>query len=404
MIGNKFVPVVTSLLENDLYKFTMWQALLHSHPATQAEYEFKCRNRPEYPLSDLVEELNQQIDHLCSLSFADAELEYLKNLRYMKSDFIDFLSIFRLQRKFIKAYAEGETLHIKAVGPMLHTMPFEIYILQTVNELYFRRFDAATCLSTGLANLENKIEFIKATFSNGQGIKRNPFEFYDFGLRRRFSAKVHDVVVQKLAKELPQNFKGTSNVLLAKKYNLVPIGTHGHEWFGLFQGLSVPIRDFQKAAMQTWVDEYRGDLGTALTDMVGMDSFLLDFDLYFAKLFDSLRHDSGDPFAWGDKAIAHYGKLKIDPNTKRLVFSDGLDFPMAVKLYDYFADRTMTGFGIGTNLTNDCGIPALNIVMKLVKCNGQPVCKISDTAGKTQCADQEFLAHLRHVFNIPTPA
>lgn len=401
MNATKFVPVVRSLLENDLYKFTMWQALLHSHPATHAVYEFKCRNVPEYPLAQLAEELNDQIDHLCSLTFSEDELGYLRGLRFMKPDFIDFLSIFRFQRKFITVSTDGDSLMVKAVGPMLHTMQFEIYILQTVNELYFRRFDQATCSDVGLKNLRAKVELIK---SAAEGIAKNrphPFEFFDFGLRRRFSSEMHERVVSILAAEVPDHFKGTSNVYLAKKHNLVPIGTHGHEWFGLFQGQSVPLRDFQKAALQTWVDEYRGDLGTALTDMVGMDAFLQDFDLYFAKLFDSLRHDSGDPIAWGEKALAHYEKLKIDTHTKRLVFSDGLDLGTALKIYDHFVDRTLTGFGVGTNLTNDTGVKPLNIVMKLVQCNGQPVCKVSDTPGKTQCQDAEFLAHIRHVFNKP---
>ncbi|MGB0128080.1 MAG: nicotinate phosphoribosyltransferase, partial [Rhodocyclaceae bacterium] len=151
------------------------------------------------------------------------------------------------------------------------------------------------------------------------------------------------------------------------------------------------------------VQEYRGDLGIALTDVVGMDAFLADFDLYFAKLFDGLRHDSGDPVAWGEKALAHYAKLRIDPHTKRLVFSDGLDLDTAFDLYGHFADRVMTGFGIGTHLTNDMGIPALNIVMKLVACNGQPVAKLSDAPGKTLCDDQTFLAYLRQVFNHSLP-
>jgi nicotinate phosphoribosyltransferase len=204
-----------------------------------------------------------------------------------------------------------------------------------------------------------------------------------------------------LAREVPQFFKGTSNVYLAKKYDLVPIGTMAHEYLQSYQSFGVRLRDFQKAALEGWVQEYRGDLGTALTDVVGMDAFLADFDLYFAKLFDGLRHDSGDPVVWGEKAIAHYAKLRIDPCTKRLVFSDGLDLPTAFSLYRHFADRTMTGFGIGTNLTNDTGITPLNIVMKLVSCNGQPVAKLSDAKGKTLCKDETFLAYLRQVFNHP---
>ena len=392
-------PVVKSLLETDLYKFTMWQALLHAYPATHAEYEFACRNRPQFPLAELAGDMNAQMDHLCTLRFSEDELDYLRSLRYIKPDFVDFLSLFHPQRKFIAVYTEGENLCVRAEGPMVHTMPFEIYVLQTVNALYFRRFDQQACMREGMARLHTKTELIRSSTANIAAGRPHPFEFADFGLRRRFSSAMHEAVVSHVVKEVPQYFTGTANVYLARKYHLVPIGTHGHEWFGLFQGLPVRLRDFQKAALQAWVDEYRGDLGTALTDMVGMDAFLVDFDLYFAKLFDSLRHDSGDPIAWGEKALAHYARLKIDPRTKRLVFSDSLDLHKALRLYDHFADRVKTGFGIGTNLTNDTGVPALNIVMKLVPCNSQPVCKISDTEGKASCKDAQFLRYLRHVFD-----
>ncbi len=394
------IPVVKSLLETDLYKFTMWQALLHAYPATQAEYEFSCRNRPQFPLAELADEMNAQMDHLCTLGFSEDELDYLRSLRYIKPDFVDFLSLFRLQRKFISVYAEGEKLCVRAEGPMVHTLPFEIYVLQTVNELYFRRFDHAACMKEGMARLQEKIELIRRSADTIAANRAHPFEFFDFGVRRRFSSAMQAEVVAALAKEVPDYFKGTSNVYLAWKHDLLPIGTHAHEWFGLFQGQSVRLRDFQKAALQAWVDEYRGDLGTALTDMVGMDAFLEDFDLYFAKLFDSLRHDSGDPIVWGEKALAHYARLRINPHTKRLVFSDGLDVSKAFSIYDHFADRVPTGFGIGTNLTNDTGLPTLNIIMKLVRCNGQPVCKISDTPGKTSCKDEAFLGYLRQVFNL----
>jgi nicotinate phosphoribosyltransferase len=207
-------------------------------------------------------------------------------------------------------------------------------------------------------------------------------------------------VVGTLKRVVPMYFKGTSNVLLAKELELVPIGTMAHEYLQTYQALGVRLRDFQKAALEGWVQEYRGDLGVALTDVVGMDAFLADFDLYFAKLFDGLRHDSGDPVVWGEKALAHYTKLRIDAHTKRLVFSDGLDLQTAIRLYRTFADRTQTGFGIGTNLTNDVGFTPLNIVMKLTGCNGQPVAKLSDSPGKTLCEDQTFLAYLRQVFQI----
>ena len=203
-----------------------------------------------------------------------------------------------------------------------------------------------------------------------------------------------------LQREVPRFFKGTSNVYLAHRLGLVAIGTMAHEYLQSYQALDVRLRDFQKAALEDWVQEYRGDLGIALTDVVGMDAFLADFDLYFAKLFDGLRHDSGDPFVWGEKALAHYAPLRIDAHTKRLVFSGGLDLDKAFTIYRRFADRTQLGFGIGTNLSNDVGLTPLNIVMKLVRCNAQPVAKLSDSPGKTLCSDQTFLAYLRQVFNV----
>lgn len=392
-------PVVQSLLETDLYKFTMWQALLHSHPNTQTEYAFVCRNSTAYPLAELKEDVERELDHLCALNFTEDELDYLRSLRFIKSDFTDFLTVFHFQRKFIKVSTDGDNLQIVATGPQVHVMGFEIFVLHIVNELYFRRLQTEQSLVEGRNRLAAKIEQIREF--GKEAPRAHPFEFFDFGLRRRFSGEWHDEVVATLAREVPQFFKGTSNVYLAKKHKLVPIGTMAHEYLQSYQSFGVRLRDFQKAALEDWVQEYRGDLGTALTDVVGMDAFLSDFDLYFAKLFDGLRHDSGDPVVWGEKALAHYAKLRIDAHTKRLVFSDGLNLETAFSLYRHFADRTMTGFGIGTNLTNDTGIKALNIVMKLMSCNGQPVAKLSDSAGKTLCTDETFLAYLRQVFHHP---
>jgi nicotinate phosphoribosyltransferase len=230
----------------------------------------------------------------------------------------------------------------------------------------------------------------------------HPFEFFDFGVRRRYGRDWQREVVTTLARELPQFFKGTSSVLLARDLGLVPIGTMGHEYLQTFQATGVRLRDFQRAALEEWVQEYRGDLGIALTDTVGMDAFLADFDLYFAKLFDGLRQDSGDPVTWGEKALQHYEKLRIDAHRKRLVFSDSLDPAKAVTLYRHFGNRVQMGFGIGTNLTNDVGLKPLNIVMKLVEVNGQPVAKLSDAPGKTLATDETFLAYLRQVFGVAT--
>ncbi|RMW96803.1 nicotinate phosphoribosyltransferase [Allofranklinella schreckenbergeri] len=396
-------PIITSLLDTDLYKFTMWQAMLHRHPQVQAEYRFVCRQKPEFALAGLIDAVNAELDHLCQLRFTEQELHYLGGLRFIKSDFIDFLRIFQFQRAFIQARVEGDALRIEAKGPQVHVMAFEIFVLAIVNELYFRQFDAQAALAEGQRRLSANVEELKTL--GREAALRHPFELFDFGVRRRYSRAWQYHVVKTFAEETPQWFKGTSNVRLAMDLGIVPIGTMAHEYFQTYQALGVvQLRNFQKAAMESWVQEYRGDLGIALTDTVGMDAFLRDFDLYFAKLFDGLRHDSGDPIVWGEKALAHYARLRIDPHAKRLVFSDGLTVPEALRIYHHFADRTQCGFGIGTQLTNNMGLQPLSIVMKLTRANGQPVAKISDTPGKLLCEDQTFLDYLRQVFQVGMPA
>jgi len=397
-------PIITNLLDTDLYKFTMWEVFLHAYPGNQSEYRFVCRNRPQLPLSTLVRGVEAQIEQLCGLRFTEEDLQYLSTKSYFKSDFIDFLRIFQFQRRYIDVRAEGEKLVIVARGPQIHVMGFEIFILSIVNELYFEAFSGEGVLDEGRRRLGAKIHSLETFQSLAQipgGARRHPFQFFEFGTRRRFTKQWQEEVVGRLAREVPQFFKGTSNMHLARKYNLAAIGTMAHEYLQTFQAVGVQLKDFQKAALEAWVQEYRGDLGTALTDVVGMAAFLADFDLYFAKLFDGLRHDSGDAVAWGEAALAHYARLRVDSHTKRLVFSDGLTITRALEIYSIFADRVMCGFGIGTHLSNDMGVEPLNIVMKLMTCNGQPVAKISDSPGKTLCDDPTFLAYLRQVFHHP---
>ncbi|TAN29299.1 MAG: nicotinate phosphoribosyltransferase [Castellaniella sp.] len=398
MSSAPFQPIIQSLLDTDLYKFTMWQALLHRHPAAQAEYRFICRTRPEFPLAPLVAEVQRQIDHLCSLRFHQDELDYLGGLRYIKPDFVDFLSLFHFQPRFITVRPDGDSISIVARGPQVHVMAFEIFVLAIVNELYFRRYDKPEVLAEGRRRLQKKIDLLHE-FSR-EPKRRFPLQMSDFGLRRRFSRTWQAEVLKTLRQQVPQYVTGTSNVDLARECDLVPVGTMAHEYLQSYQAFGkVRLRDFQRTALEDWVQEYRGDLGIALTDVVGMKAFLADFDLYFAKLFDGLRHDSGDPIVWGELAIAHYQALRIDPATKRFVFSDGLDLPQALRIYRHFADRVQLAFGIGTNLSNDLGPEPLNIVMKLFYCNGMPTAKLPDSPGKIHCTDETFLAYLRQVFN-----
>ncbi|MCG9483209.1 nicotinate phosphoribosyltransferase [Acinetobacter pittii] len=395
-------PIIHSLLDTDLYKFTMLQVVLHKFPQTHSVYHFRCRNLEDtvYPLVDILDDLNEQLDHLCNLKYKEDELQYLRKLRFIKSDFVDYLELFQLKRRFIQASIDAEgRLDIHIEGPMVQAMMFEIFVLAIVNELYFSRIKTDQVWAEGERRLQAKLELIQQ-YEKSQQPNDPPFLVSDFGTRRRYSFAWQKHVVAAFHKTVPNVFRGTSNVLLAKELNITPIGTMAHEFLQAFQALDVRLRDFQKAALETWVQEYRGDLGIALTDVVGMDAFLRDFDLYFAKLFDGLRHDSGDPYEWGDKAYAHYRKLKIDTKTKMLTFSDGLNLPKAWELHQYFKDRFQVSFGIGTNLTNDMGQKPLNIVLKLVECNGQSVAKISDSPGKTMTDNDTFLAYLRQVFEI----
>ncbi|MBH0085318.1 nicotinate phosphoribosyltransferase [Psychrobacter sp. SCQQ22] len=403
-----YAPIITSLLDNDLYKFTMLQAMLHQFPQTHGVYRFRCRNNKDalYPLADIKEQLERQLDSLCELRFLEDELEYLRGLRFMRSDFVDYLELFKLKRRFITVSTDEEgRLFIDIEGPMIQAMFFEVFVLAIVNELYFDALSSDIVIEEGQRRLDEKVVLLhqyaaEQTKENGD---TPPFIVADFGTRRRFSKAWQAHVVQTLHHAEPKIVSGTSNVYLAKKLGMTPIGTMAHEFMQAFQALDVRLRDSQKAALEAWVHEYRGDLGIALTDVVGMDAFLRDFDLYFAKLFDGLRHDSGDPYIWGDKAIAHYEKLKIDPKTKILTFSDGLNLNKAWELHQYFKDRIRTSFGIGTNLTNDMGITPINIVLKLVECNGQPVAKLSDSPGKTMINNDTYLAYLRQVFEVDEP-
>lgn len=403
-----FEPIITSLLDNDLYKFTMLQAMLHQFPQTHGVYRFRCRNNKDtlYPLADIKDELEQQLDNLCELRFLEDELEYLRGLRFMRSDFVDYLELFKLKRRFITVSTDDKgRLFIDIEGPMIQAMFFEVFVLAIVNELYFDALSNASVIEEGQRRLDEKVTLLHQYATEQEKCDANtpPLIIADFGTRRRFSKAWQAHVVETLHKAEPKIVSGTSNVYLAKKLGMTPIGTMAHEFMQAFQALDVRLRDSQKAALEAWVHEYRGDLGIALTDVVGMDAFLRDFDLYFAKLFDGLRHDSGDPYIWGDKAIAHYKNLKIDPRTKILTFSDGLDLDKAWDLHQYFKGQIKTSFGIGTNLTNDMGITPINIVLKLVECNGQPVAKLSDSPGKTMINNDTYLAYLRQVFEVDEP-
>lgn len=396
-----FKPAISTLLDTDLYKFTMWQVMLHHNPEATGMSQFICRNTPQYPLADLVGDVREQLEHLCSLRFTEHDIGLLSTRNYIKRDFLEWLGIFRFQMKFLEVAADGEGLRIIARGPLVHVTAFEIFVLSIVNELYFRRLATPAVLVEGRRRLAAKVEHLKSFMSDPKNLRRHPYEFFDFGTRRRFSREWHDEVIATLAREVPQWFRGTSNVELAFKHGVAPIGTMAHEHMQKHQGLgNVQLRRSVRAALEEWVQEYRGDLGIALTDVITTDAFLRDFDLYYTKLFDGVRHDSGDPDEWARKVLEHYKRLRVDARTKRLVFSNALTFDESFRLYLHWGDAAQHGSGIGTWLSNDLGLTPLNIVMKLKQVNNQPVAKISDDPRKALGEDPVFLAYLKQVFDV----
>jgi nicotinate phosphoribosyltransferase len=393
--------IITSLLDTDLYKFTMMQVVLHQFPGAQVEYRFRCRNAG-VALAPLVSEIRDEIRALCSLRFQDAELAYLRSLRFIKSDFVDFLGLFKLGEKYVQVtpLPSGE-IDITIQGPWLHTILFEIPVLAIVNEVYFRNTQKVPDFPEGRRRLDAKIGQLQEP-----GLAE--LKIADYGTRRRFSRAWHEEVLRVLCARLGTGthgqFAGTSNVLYAMKLGLTPLGTMAHEYLQACQALGPRLRDSQVFGFEVWAKEYRGDLGIALSDVYGMSAFLRDFDLYFCKLFDGARHDSGDPFAWGERLLQHYRDNRVDPLTKTLIFSDALTVPRTIELFRRFHGRCQLAFGIGTNLTNDLGYEPLQVVIKMTRCNGQPVAKLSDTPGKGMCDDEKYLAYLRQVFDIPSAA
>ncbi|WP_459205868.1 nicotinate phosphoribosyltransferase [Pseudomonas sp. MLB6B] len=391
--------IVQNLLDTDFYKITMMQAVLHNYPNAEVEWEFRCRNGED--LSPYLAEIRYQVEQLAEVSVTLDQLAYLEKIPFIKPDFIRFLSLFRFNLRYVHiGLDDSGQLAIRVRGPWLHVILYEIPLLAIVSEVRNRQRYRDVRLEQVGERLYQKLDWLHQEASDAE---LAGLQLADFGTRRRFSYPVQEEVVHILKRDFPGRFVGTSNVHLAREHELKPIGTMAHEWFMAHQQLGPRLVDSQVAALECWVREYRGLLGIALTDCITMDAFMGDFDLYFAKLFDGLRHDSGDPLAWAEKAIAHYQRLGIDPASKTLIFSDGLDFAKSLALYRALHGRINVSFGIGTQLTCDIpGVQPMNMVIKMTECNGAPVAKISDSPGKTQCRDENFVSYLRHVFNVPS--
>jgi nicotinate phosphoribosyltransferase len=387
--------LIQSLLDTDLYKFTMMQVVLHHFPGAQVEYQFRCRTegvdlRPDLPA------IRAAAADLCRLRFREDELLYLRGLRFLKSDFVDFLALFHFNEKYLEIGEGSDVGGIDMVirGPWLHTILYEIPLLAIVSETYFRRTQPEPDLEEGRRRQRAKIGMMRAADPELN------FKLSDYGTRRRFSLAWQEELLQTFKREVPERFAGTSNVWFAMRNGLTPLGTMAHEYMQACQALGPRLRDSQVFAFDKWAQEYRGDLGIAVADTYGTDAFLRDFDMYFCKLFDGARHDSGDPFVWGERMIEHYRKNRVDPRTKTLIFSDQLSVPLAIDIARRFHGRANTAFGIGTNLTNDLGYAPINIVIKMTECNGQPVAKVSDAPGKTVSKDEGYLRYLRQVFGL----
>ena len=375
--------IIRSILENDLYKFSMSYYYQVHYPNAWGTFTFHDRNNTRYT-NEFVEDLRKEFSNLASLSLLDSEFEWASStINYIPRYFWEWLCHFRFEADKIVTWLDDEQhLHIEVSDLMYKVTFYEIPILAIVSELYQRHHDNVfqtreELLDVMVDNLKNKADIASC---------HNLF-FADFGMRRRFNTISEEIVIEYMKEHCP-TFTGTSTVYLAMKYHLRPIGTMAHECF-MFQAAIHSPKEANYEVMEQWVKVYDGNLGTVLTDTYTVDVFLRNFSMKLAKLYDGVRHDSGDPKVFGDKIIDKYKSYGIDPKSKTIVFSDGLDFQTAAEIKEYFAGRIKVTFGIGTNLTCDLpGIRPMNIVMKLKECRineRQPIygcVKLSDVPGK----------------------
>ncbi|MGL5386874.1 MAG: nicotinate phosphoribosyltransferase [Serratia sp. (in: enterobacteria)] len=389
-------PILTSLLDTDAYKLHMQQAVFHRYPAITVAAEFRCRG--DELLGEYADEIRAQVAMMSELALTEAEYRYLSSLPFFHQDYLSWLREFRYDPQQVTIVNDSGKLHIRIAGPWREVIMWEVPLLAVISEVVHRHRSPQATPEMAISQLRQNLAQFKQLSAD---IDISRFKLMDFGSRRRFSRDVQQAIVSTLQDEFPY-LVGTSNYDLAHRLDLAPVGTQAHEWFQAHQQISPVLANSQRAALQAWLDEYPDQLGIALTDCITMDAFLRDFGQQFAQRYQGLRHDSGDPIEWGEKAIAHYQQLGIDPMSKTLVFSDNLDLDKALALYRHFDRRINLAFGIGTRLTcNIPGVKPLNIVIKLVECKGKPVAKLSDSPGKTICQDPAFVKALRKAFDLP---
>ncbi|ELB2057745.1 TPA: nicotinate phosphoribosyltransferase [Vibrio parahaemolyticus] len=403
--------IIQSALDFDVYKVNMMSAVAALYPDAMVSYKFIVRS--EEDLSELLPEVKAEVLKLQDVRFTEDEIAYMKYVApYLKPEFVEALRHFRFNPQsdvsfHNKTMSDGSSqLRITINGLWKETILYETIIMSIVSEVRSRQRWSDIPFEQFQTVLEDKVRYLKAELE-----RRNitNFKFADMSTRRRFSFQAQRTMLEYLSKELPQCLTGTSNYHLARELDLTPIGTVAHEWFMGHQAL-VNVRDSQKIALQRWQKMFNGALGIALTDTIGIDAFLKDFDEELSHAYVGVRHDSGCPFTWGEKMIAHYESLGIDPMTKTLVFTDGLNFEQALDICEHFQGRVQVSFGIGTSLANDMGnyvndqgeaYQPLSIVIKMVTCNGSPVAKISDEPEKAMCEDIFFLMNLKRRFEQP---
>lgn len=366
-----------SILDNDFYKITMQNAVVKLFPNEKVKYQFINRGKHFFP-EGFDAELRKSIDAMAALKLTKNEKEYLHiTCPYLDLPYLDFLAGYQYDPSEVKITQTGNDLDVTVEGEWYRTILWEVPILALISELYY----AMNHLERNSNNfvLENTLQ--KADRLHKLGVT-----FAEFGTRRRHSYRVQDLVLEALVQDQSGKFIGSSNIHFAMKFGVKPIGTHAHEWF-MFHAAEYGFKMANNISLEHWVDVYRGDLGVALSDTYTTEVFFQQFDKKFAKLFDGVRHDSGDPIEFADKTIAHYVKNGINPLFKYIIFSDGLNLEKVEEITKACSGKIGISFGIGTNLTNDVGLKPMNIVMKLVgvqATNGDwiPTVKLSDEHGK----------------------
>ncbi len=382
--------IIQSLLDTDLYKLTMMQAVLHQFPSAQAEYRFSCRTGG-VDLRPYAHAVNAEIEQLAALRLSEAESSWLATLPMLDEDFIAHLSRFRFDPRHVTVRPGREQLEITIRGPWAATILYEVPILAIVSETWFRAKAPDLDFSVALMRLGFKAEMLLETAASD-------FSLIEFGTRRRYSQRWHEEMLRGLQRLVPEQLTGTSNVDLARRLDLRPMGTVAHEYFQACQALAPSLAEAQRFALESWLNEYGSAAGVALSDTYGTEAFLADFRGDLARRYAGVRHDSGDPFEWTERMLAHYEAEGIDPRHKILTYSDSLTIPKALEIYERYRDRARLSFGIGTNLTNDVGPEPLNIVIKMTELNGRSVAKISDDPGKMTNHDPAYLRNLREVY------